>query len=54
MCEEKISAQGLMDFFRLADKELIDKILDISRAITVQQIDGGKTTRIIVDLKNQR
>lgn len=51
MSEENIQlqAQGVMDLFKLADKDLIDKILAISKTIRVEQIDGG-ITRISIDL----
>ncbi len=44
-----VQAQGLLDAFKLADKDLIDKILAVSKLITIQNLEGG-VTRISIDL----
>lgn len=47
--EISVQAQGIFDAFRLFDKELIDKILRISKTIHVQTLENG-VTRIMIDL----
>lgn len=47
--EETVEAQGLYDAFRLLDKDLIDKVLAIAKAIKVEQLEGG-VLRISVDI----
>lgn len=51
MCEqnEELKAQGLFDAFQLLDKDLIEKIMKISKTIHVQTLDDG-TIRVSVDL----
>ena len=44
-----MSALGMMDVFKLMDKELIDKIMSISKTISVEKLEGG-ITRISIDL----
>jgi hypothetical protein len=48
----ELQAQGMFDLIKLADKELIEKILAISKTITVQQLENG-VTRISIDLVNK-
>lgn len=51
--EVTVSTQGILDFLRLADKELIDKVLSISKTIKVEKLEGG-VTRISIELVNQK
>lgn len=44
-----VSAQGMMEIFKLLDKELVNKIMDISKTISVEKLEGG-ITRISIDL----
>ena len=53
MSEEQISAQGIFDAFKLFDKELIDKVMSLSRLIKVEQVENGKITRLTIDIVNQ-
>jgi len=54
MSEEiTVSTQGILDFLRLADKDLIDKILSISKTIKVEKLEGG-VTRISIELVDQK
>lgn len=46
---QEMKAQGLMDVFKLADKELIEKVLAIAKAVHIQQLEGG-ITRISIDI----
>lgn len=49
MEETTLQAQGLFDAVKLLDKDLIDKVLAISKLVTIEQLpDGG--TRISVVL----
>jgi hypothetical protein len=45
----ELQAQGVFDLIKLADKDLIEKILAISKTITVQQLENG-ITRISIDV----
>lgn len=45
-----VQALGLFDAFKLFDKELIDKVLAISKAVQVQHLEDG-TLRVTVDFK---
>ena len=45
----QLQAQGLFDAFKLLDKELIEKVLRISRLIGLEQMPNG-ATRITVDI----
>lgn len=51
--DNSVSALGLLDFLRLADKELIDKILAVAKTVKVEKLEGG-ITRISIDLVEQR
>lgn len=51
--EVTLTAQGLMDVFKLADKDLIDKILAVSKCVKIEQPEEG-VTRVIIDFKNQK
>lgn len=48
--QEQVQALGLFDAFKLFDKELIDKVLAISKAVQVQHLEDG-TLRVTVDFK---
>ena len=50
--EITLSAQGIFDAVKLLDKDLINKVLAISKAVKIEQLENG-TTRIIIDLVNQ-
>lgn len=52
--ENNLQAQGIFDAFRLLDKDLIDKILSIAKTIKIENSDDGKTTKITVELVNQK
>lgn len=47
--ETQVHALGMFDAFKLLDKELIEKILSISKTITVTHLDNGMV-RVSVDL----
>lgn len=49
---EEIKAQGLLDLFKFADKDLIDKVLKIAKAIEVEDLEDG-VTRISIYLSNK-
>lgn len=49
---DDIQIQGLFDLFKLADKELIDKVLKIAKAIEVENLEGG-VTKISIYLSNK-
>ena len=52
MSEENVElkAQGLFDVFKLADRDLIEKVLAVAKAGNVQHLEGG-IVRISVDIK---
>jgi hypothetical protein len=50
---EEIQAQGFMDIFKLADKDLIDKILALSKCVKIEHPSEG-VTRIIIDFVDQK
>lgn len=54
MEEQQLQAQGVFDAFRLLDKDLIDKILAISKTLKIENLEDGKVTRITIDLVNQK
>jgi hypothetical protein len=45
----EVQAQGIFDAFKLLDKELIEKVLSIAKAINVQKLDGD-LVRISIDV----
>ncbi len=47
-----IQAQGLLDLFKFADKDLIDKVLKIAKAIEVENLEGG-ITKVSIYLSNK-
>ena len=49
MEEQQVHALGMFDAFKLLDKELIEKILAISKTVTVTHLDNGMI-RVSVDL----
>jgi len=49
---EEIKAQGLLDLIGLADKELIEKVLKIAKAIEVENLEDG-VTKISIYLSNK-
>jgi len=51
--ETQVQAQGLMDVFKLADKDLIDKILAISKCVKIEHPEKG-VTRVIIDFVTQQ
>ena len=54
MEENTIQAQGIVDAFRLLDKDLVNKILAISKTLKIEELNDGKITRITIDLVNQK
>jgi len=50
---EEIKAQGLLDLLQLADKELIEKVLKIAKAIEVENLEDG-VTKISIYLSNKK
>ena len=50
---DEIQALGLFDAFKLLDKDLIDKVMALSKLIKVEQLDNGKITRLTIDIVNQ-
>lgn len=54
MEENQLQAQGALDAFKLFDKDLIDKVLAISKTLKIEQLEDGKVTRITIDLVNQK
>lgn len=50
---EEIKAQGIFDLFKLADKELIDKVLKIAKMIEVETLEDG-TIKISVYLRGAK
>lgn len=56
MSEENadLQAQGIFDAFRLLDRDLIDKVMAISKIVKIEQLEDGKVTRIIIDVVNQK
>ncbi len=50
--EITLSAQGVFDAIKLLDKDLINKVLAISKLVKIEQLENG-TTRIIIDIVNQ-
>ena len=53
MTEDQIRAQGFYDAFRLLDKELIDKILNLSKLIKIEHPEEG-VTRLIIDIIDKK
>jgi hypothetical protein len=49
---DEIQAQGMLDLFKFADKELIDKVLKIAKAIEVETLEDG-VTRVSIYLSNK-
>lgn len=49
---DEIQAQGLLDLIKFADKELIDKVLKIAKAIEVENLEGG-VTKVSIYLSNK-
>lgn len=49
MEEQQVQALGMFDTFKLLDKELIEKILSISKTITITHLDDG-VIRVSIDL----
>lgn len=49
---EDVQAQGMFDLFKFADKELIDKVLKIAKAIEVENLEDG-VTRVSIYLSNK-
>lgn len=49
--EDKIelTSQGIMDAFRLLDKDLIDKILALSKMVSIERLENG-VIRLSIDL----
>ena len=45
----QLQAQGIFDAFKLLDKELIEKVLRISKLVGVSQLENG-ATRITIDI----
>ena len=52
MSEPTLSAQGMLDFFKLVDKEIIDKMIALSKTINVEKIEPN-ITRITIDIVTQ-
>ena len=52
MSENDVKAQGMFDLFKFADKELIDKVLKIAKAIEVENLEDG-VTRVSIYLSNK-
>ena len=50
--EITLSAQGIFDAVKLLDKDLIDKVLAISKLVKIEQPEPG-VTRIIIDVVNK-
>ncbi len=50
---DDIKAQGLFDLVKFADKELIDKVLKIAKAVEIEDLEDG-VTRISIYLSNKR
>ena len=48
MSEEQLQAQGLLDVFKLADKDLIDKVLALAKCFKIEHPEPG-ITRVIID-----
>lgn len=48
----ELEAQGFLDAFKLLDKDLINKVLAITKAIKVEKIDG--VVRITIELVEQK
>lgn len=53
MSQEQVSAMGLFDAFKLLDKDLIDKVMALSKLIKVEQLEDGKITRLTIDIVNR-
>lgn len=51
---QELQAQGITDMFRLFDKDLINKVLAISKTIKIEELENGKITRITIELVNQK
>ena len=49
---EDIKAQGILDLFKLADKDLIDKVLKIAKSIEVENLEDG-ITKVSIYLSNK-
>lgn len=46
--EVQLQAQGFFDIFKLADKDLINKVLEISKLIKIEHPEEG-VTRVTID-----
>jgi hypothetical protein len=51
--EPKVSAQGVMDLLKLADRDFIDKVIALARTIKVEKPEPH-ITRITIELINQK
>ena len=47
--EPQLQAQGVFDLMRLADKDLISKLLAVVKTVNIQELEDG-ITRISIDL----
>lgn len=53
MSEEiTVTAQGILDIFKLADKDLIDKVMSLSKVIKIEKEEG--ITRVILEFVDQK
>jgi|APSaa5957512535_1039671.scaffolds.fasta_scaffold200741_2 hypothetical protein len=50
--ENNVESQGFFDLFKLADKELIDKVLKVAKTVEVEELEDG-TTKVSVYLSNR-
>lgn len=50
--EVTVTAQGIMDVLKLADKELIDKVLALSKVVKIEKEKG--ITRVILEFVDQK
>lgn len=51
---QDLKAQGFMDAFRLLDRDLVDKVLAISKTLKIEELENGKITRITIELVNPK
>lgn len=53
MSEEiTVTSQGIMDMFKLADKEFIEKVMTLSKLIKIEKEDG--ITRVILEFADRQ
>lgn len=53
MSEEiTLTAQGVMDLFKLADKEFIEKVMALSKLVKIEKGEG--VTRVILEFVDQK